>query len=218
MRTSGISPPRMNTLPARIALYSAVSAFVLLIGLTLVGGSVTANYSHVSQFISEFGASGAPNANAFSWGGFFPVGVLVCLAALMLWRALPRSKLMFAVLLAVAMFGISYVVSAVYPCDVGCQPAHPSRSQIVHDLVGLLAYVCLPPALLAFAWRTRRWPNAKYVTFFAAVGGIVALLGLVALFTTDKNLGLVQRVMESFFFVWLISCAWYATRQALKNG
>jgi uncharacterized membrane protein len=205
-------------LTSKLALYSAVLAFVLLIALTLAGGIATANYSHVSQFISEFGANGAPNANAFSWAGFFPVGVLVCIAAIALWRALPRSKLMHAVLFAVAMFGISYIISAVYPCDAGCQPAHPSRSQVIHNLVGLFAYLCLPPALLAFAWRSRRWPNARYPALLATVGGIIALLGLVALFTTDKNLGLVQRAMEGFFFVWLISTASYATRQSPANA
>ena len=203
---------------SKLELYSAVLAFVLLIALTLVGGTVTANYSHVSQFISEFGANGAPNAKAFSWAGFFPIGVLVCIAAMALWRALPRSKLMHAVLLAVAMFGISYIISAVYPCDAGCQPAHPSRSQVIHDLVGLFAYLCLPPALLAFAWRSRDWPSARYPALLAMVGGIIALLGLVALFTTEKNLGLVQRAIEGFFFLWLISTASYATRQPPRNA
>jgi Protein of unknown function (DUF998) len=211
-------PLRTTSLSAKIALFAASSAFVLLFALTLVGGMTTASYSHVSQFISEFGASGAPKANVFSWAGFFPVGVLVCVAAIGLWRALPRSKLVLAVLSAVAVFGISYIVSAVYPCDAGCQPANPSRSQVIHDLVGLFAYLCLPPALFAFGWRSRRWPNAKYPTLLATVAGTMALLGLVTLFTTDKNLGLVQRAMECAFFVWLISTASYAMRESLANA
>lgn len=202
----------------KLALYSSVLAFLLLIALTLVGGTATANYSHVSQFISEFGATGAPNANAFSWAGFFPVGVLVCVTAIALWRGLPRSKLMHMVVLAVAMFGISYIISAVYPCDAGCQPARPSQSQVIHDLVGLFAYLCLPPALLAFAWQSHRWPNARYLSLLATAGGIIALLGIVALFTVERNLGLVQRLMEGFFFVWLISTASYATRQSPTNA
>jgi hypothetical protein len=206
------------TLTSRIAFYSAALAFALLIALTLAGGAATPDYSHISQFISEFGAHDAPHAQAFSWAGFFPVGVLVCVASAALWLALPHSRLVHLVLLAIAMFGISYIVSAIYPCDAGCQPAHPSRSQIIHNLVGLFAYVCLPPSLLAFAWQSRRWPDAKYPTLFALLAGVVASVSLVALFTADRGLGLVQRAMESAFFVWLIATSLYAMRPIYTNA
>jgi hypothetical membrane protein len=45
--------------------------------LTVIGGANFPNYSHASQFISELGASGAPNARVINLAGFLPAGLLL---------------------------------------------------------------------------------------------------------------------------------------------
>lgn len=46
----------------KVVLFSAILGTQLIFLITVLGGANFPNYSHASQFISELGAFGAPNA------------------------------------------------------------------------------------------------------------------------------------------------------------
>lgn len=46
----------------KLALITGMLGALAVVALTVVGGANFPNYSHASQFISELGADGAPNA------------------------------------------------------------------------------------------------------------------------------------------------------------
>ena len=48
----------------------------------VVAGALHPEYSHLSQFVSELGAAGAPNPGILNFGGLVPAGVLTFLFAI----------------------------------------------------------------------------------------------------------------------------------------
>lgn len=70
--------------------------------LTLLGGLFTPGYSHVSQFISELGASQAAHEYPVRLIGFLPAGVTLLAFCWFAHRALPKASLTSAALIALA--------------------------------------------------------------------------------------------------------------------
>lgn len=197
----------------RLAFISAVLGTLAVFLLTVLGGAAFPNYSHASQFISELGARGAPNAQVINFAGFLPAGVLICTFALCAWRTLPRSRVTSLGFLGIALFAAGYLVAAFFPCEGDCRPAQPSASQAVHNLLGLAGYVTAPLALALLGWQARSWPKASHL-FFAGFGCAgVALLGLLFLSPDFEYVGIAQRLLEASVLSWVVLCAWYINRQ-----
>lgn len=143
-----------------LAFWSAVVGYGLLLVLIVAGGAAWPGYSHVSQFISELGATGAPQARLVNLGGFLPVGVLLTLFAVLSAFLAPRSGPRVAGFLLLALFAVGYLGAAFFPCDVGCRPATPSFSQMMHNLAGLAGYLGAPIGLILLGVAARGWPGA----------------------------------------------------------
>lgn len=54
-----------------------VAGPVLFTSVTLVCASLRPGYGHISQFISELGASGTPHALLMNLAGFIPSGLML---------------------------------------------------------------------------------------------------------------------------------------------
>lgn len=75
----------------KLALITGTLGPLVVVLLTILGGASFPNYSHASQFISELGASAAPNGRIISLAGFLPAGALIIAFAIFACRSLPRS-------------------------------------------------------------------------------------------------------------------------------
>lgn len=180
--------------------------------LTVIGGANFPNYSHASQFISELGADGAPNARIINLAGFLPGGILLMAFAFFAWRSLPRSGATTFGLLGLALFALGYLVAAFFPCEADCRPAEPTLAQAIHNLFGLAGYLFAPLSLFLLAWQARRWPNATHLSVLGFIGGALAFLGLLFLSPDFKYVGVAQRVLEGSVLTWITVCALYFAR------
>jgi len=189
---------------ARLAAAAGLAAAGWALLVPLVAARAASPYSHVSQFISELGASGAPHGSLVSAAGFAPIGVLV-LAFLGLARPFfPPSRRATAGLVCFAAVGAGYLAAAAFPCDAGC-PSAGSRSQALHNRFGLLEYAGAVAGLLLLGASLRAcaaWRSAARACFAAA--GVVAL-GFLAMLVPElaSARGLSQRVAESAIFLWI---------------
>ncbi|MGH7559321.1 MAG: DUF998 domain-containing protein [Gemmatimonadota bacterium] len=181
---------------SRLALTCAILGAATVLLVTVLGGLGFPNYSHASQYISELGARGAPNAELINLAGFLPAGLLISAFAFFAWRALPRSGVTSLGLIGIALFALGYVAAAFFPCEAGCRPTQRSFSQTVHNLLGLAGYLIAPPALLALGWQARRWPDATWLSVLGFVSGALTFLGLLFLSPTFEYAGVAQRVLE----------------------
>ena len=196
----------------RLALITGVLGPLAVVLLSVLGGANFPNYSHASQFISELGATGAPNGRIISLAGFLPAGVLIIAFAFFAWRSLPRSGATTFGMIGLVLFALGYLVAAFFPCEGDCRPAEPTLSQAIHNLFGLAGYLAAPISLLLLGWQARRWPKATHLSILGFIGSGFALLGLLFLSPDFRYVGVAQRVLEGSVLVWIMVCALYLGR------
>jgi len=210
---------KRSLLAHRIAFPCAILGAGGIFLLAVLGAAAFPGYSHVSQFISELGATGAPHEMLVRFGGFLPAGIFLCVFAVAAFMSLPRSGLTTFGLVGMFIYAGGYVASAFFPCDAGCRPAQPSLSQIIHNAAGLAGYALAPLSLLALGWRARKWPGEAWPGGawpgggqLAAIGMLSAALSLVGLLTLSPKspyVGLSQRVIEASVLLWVVMCGIY---------
>lgn len=198
---------------ARFAVTTSLLSLAVVVLLALVAGAATPQYSHVSQFISELGARGAPWEWSVRLLGFLPAGVLLLAFCAFAYRALPRSPGLTFALGSLALFAAGYLVAAAFPCDPGCRPAQPSLSQVIHNLGGMVGYVLAPAFLFAFARAARAWPGAGHLVIAGYVAAALSLIGVLTLSPASPAVGLSQRLLEASVLGWVALCGVYIARR-----
>jgi hypothetical membrane protein len=185
-----------------------------LLAMVVIGGGAYGGYDHLSQYISELGATGAPHGREVSWFGFLPVGLLTTAFAFFAWRAAPRSTLSTLGFAGVALFAVGYVGAAVFPCDFECRPETPSFSQLMHELLGLLGYLLSPVTMLLLALASRRWPGANWLSGLGFASSLGALLGFGGLLNDASPFaGGFQRLLETSVMGWVAACGVHLSLQ-----
>lgn len=197
----------------KLAMFCAVLGALWLLAMVIAGGATFPGYSHVSHYISELGANGAPHGWLVSYAGFLPVGVLICAFGLFAWLAAPRSLLSTLGFIGVELFSIGYVAATFFRCDYGCRPEEPSVSQMMHNTFGLLGYLFAPLCLLLLGLAARKWPNAGALAVHGYIAAAVALIGLGTLTPDSPYAGLSQRMIEAAMLTWVAACGLYLGRQ-----
>ena len=192
-------------------------AGLVVLTVVIVAGTATPGYSQAAQFISEFGARGAPYADQVNWFGFLPAGILVCAFAALAWLTLPRSAGTTFGLVGIALFGFGYVIAVFYPCDPGCRPAQASVSQTIHNVLGLAGYVTAAPCLVLLGWQARTWPQGANLARLAFVCAAAALVGFVLLLEPSPYAGAAQRLLEASVLLWVVACGTYVRRRSVSN-
>ncbi|MBY0420829.1 MAG: DUF998 domain-containing protein [Parvularculaceae bacterium] len=182
------------------------------IGVPTVLGANTPGYDPRTNFLSELGATGAPSADLMNFGAFLPTGVLWAVAAALIWRRLPQGALGTAGALLLFGGAISYVGSAVYPCDAGC-PGSGSFSQTMHNLTGAIGYFLTPPALALIGLQCRSAGRAVFGAATLVCAAIAAVgFGLMLQDLGANNAGLWQRFADFTPILWMASALVVAPR------
>ena len=119
-------------------------------------------------------------------------------------------------------YGIATIFSGIFPCDVGCNKnfIDPSISQIIHNLAGLLTYIFVPISVMIVGLGLRHSPSHNRLSVIAITCGIGSSL-FIALSLSDLSsqyVGLLQRIIESMFLIWIVSCAIDIKNMRTKNG
>jgi Predicted membrane protein len=167
---SGSAAPPERAQSRWLVLLAACGMLAPLIYSTsaLIASRTYSGFSHLTTFISELGATGAPSAHLMNFGGFLPYGVLVIALAAALHRTLRSAAGGWLGPMLLAVYGLAYVALAFASCDYGCAAAAPSLPHRIHFLLGdliVVAAVAAPVALYprmlgdpAWShWRARRW-------------------------------------------------------------
>lgn len=202
-----------TTLTARWSAHLSLGGLLIMTGMVVVVGALTPGYSHVAQYISELGARGAPQEWLFRLGGFVPAGLALLGFCLLAHRLLPRSHRTTWALLGLAVYAAGYLVAAGFPCDLGCRPAHPSASQLIHNAVGGIGYLLAPAALWALAHEARGWRGGGALARAGYAASALALVGLLTLSATSPLAGLSQRLLEAAVLGWSALCGAYLAKQ-----
>lgn len=196
------------------AFWFALAGVTLFVSAAILGALQFESYSHVKQYISESYAVDAPYGELIRFLAYLPAGFSLCIFAFVAINYLPPSKPAKAALSVYAIFyGLATALIAFFPCDAGCNREwiNPSNAQIMHNLIGFSTYVFVPPAIVVFAFASKPWPHAKYLSAFSFLAGLMAVIMLGILFKNPGGdyIGLIQRIIETCILSWSIIVAVY---------
>ncbi len=174
--------------------------------VTAVVGTTRPSYSHISQFISELGETGAEFGWVMNWFGFMLSGALILIFVIASRKLVSRGALNVIGSLCLVSFAICLSFAGIYSCDVGCSPANPTKEQNLHDLVSIIAF----PAFIlgVIVWgvmflRDAGWRRFGAYSLVSGFASIVVLIAMIQSEATREGTGILQRLFLVILFAWL---------------
>ncbi len=184
-----------------------IVALAVYYPLVLFGGAaLKAEFSHVSQYISELNATGSDWSWQIGYLGFLPLGLLG------LWLVLvvaPRARLN-----GISKIGcwlliaepVAYVGSAVAPCDLGC-PAVGSLSQNAHNALAVATLLMTTLGLVFLSCNDRLSP-VRRVAWLVLAAIFIGLYTFALVPDVAQWRGLLQRFAEGILYGCLGLISW----------
>lgn len=194
----------------KILAFSGIAAAIVYVSAVAIGGALRPGYSHISQFVSELIATGAPNKPVLD-ALFATYNILtVAFGCALLLEANATgltTRRAFAIIGAVVLIieGIIGLAILLFPQDpVGATATPTGTTHIV--LAGLSSLATILAILFVALWlRThpdlRAFATYSFITvaFIFLSGGIAAATAA----TQSPLLGLMERLPITGFLQWL---------------
>jgi len=190
----------------------------LLAASFILGGLLIENYDIVSQFISESYAIDTEYGLLLRIFGYIPSSILITLFCFLSVKYFQPTILIKIGFYGIGIFyGVASLVTGIFPCDSGCNKEliNPSFSQLTHNFAALLMYVFVPINIIITGIGLKRLANYNRLSIIAITSGIISILFVYLLFSdiTSEFLGLYQRIIESVFIIWILTCAFTIKNQ-----
>jgi len=185
-----------------------VLSILYVIAFYFIGSAIKPGYSQLSNFVSEYNATGTAWANTLTYAGFFATSALLSaflIAANPLVQVSGASRLGFWLLWSLPA---SFFLALLAPCDAGC-PIEGSTSQIIHNLYGIVTYFGMGAgiALISLAPKLSEFKLRR--TFMLLVGVSYPIV-FVIMIQPDVApwRGLMQRLLDVALAISLVLIAW----------
>lgn len=203
-----------NKLVANIGIIGVV----LFAIAAVVGGLLIDNYSEISQFISESFAVDTEYGRYLQYVGYVPSGILITIFCFNAFKFFPTSKSIKAGFCSLGIFyGLGTILVGIFPCDTGCNVnmVDPSMAQLIHNATAALSYIFIPISMIGISLGLKLFPNYKRLYQIAITAGIISAFFIYMLLSNPESefRGLLQRIIESIFILWIVSAA-----LKIKNG
>lgn len=187
----------------RLAIAGIVGPIVWWV-LVAVNGAITPGYSHESDFISSLGGVGAPYAipqqvNFVVFGG----SIIALTLGIHYWFDKGHRPRVGTILLGI--FGVGLILSGIFQENVA---APDSTTNILHDIVGIIAFIAGIIAITVIGRRFGRadqWPTMRFESIVVPV--IVLLTFVVFMYSVTSEwavIGLTQRAFIGVISLWLV--------------
>jgi hypothetical membrane protein len=192
-----------------------VAGPLLFAVVVVVTADLQPEYDHMSQLMSELGASDSAYSALMNIGGFMIPAVFILLFAMSLarWHFSSSSSRMGSIL--IALFAVAMFSAGLFSCDPGCQFESPSTHQIVHRIVSLFGFVCLVSSTFFWGSHLRRISSQRRFAVYTLVTGLLAIVLLVLVVLsveTRTGTGLFQRLFIGALLGWLAVFSWRIER------
>lgn len=194
---------------SRKSSYAAVCGLLapaLFVGAILLFASLRADYSHLTDAVSELGALGAPYSLGWNLIGFGAVGLLITAFSWGLFRGTGS----WTALLFVGLSGLGFAGTGVFPADMADLAAPSSR---MHILMSLICFVAFVLGAFILCWRFFKLPGWRGIAVGSGVLGLLALLTM-PLREMAVPPGLAQRVSFALYLAWIWLLALALWRQS----
>ncbi|MEH6762425.1 MAG: DUF998 domain-containing protein [Maribacter arcticus] len=196
----------------KLVAYIGILGVSLFAIAAIIGPLLIADYSVVSQYISESFTSNTEYGSYLQYFGYVPSGILTTIFCFSVAKFLPSSRLIKAGFFGLAIFyGLGTILVGLFPCDAGCPTniLDSSTSQLIHNAMASLTYVFLPICIIAIGLGLRKFEDYGKLSQIAMATGIISAIFIFVLFSNPESdyRGLLQRVIETSFITFTISTA-----------
>lgn len=189
-----------------IAFGCGVLSLLVLAAATIAGGMAYPGYDHLTQYISELGATGAPTSAGVSLA-FIVSGALLTVFWLLCAVLFPRSLLSMIGFGLSALNGVGLVLGGVFRCDFECSTADLSPAALLHDVFGGIGYLCGIAGVFVVGFAARGWPQGRGLFGLSLICGIPAALAIWLIHPAFEWYGAAQRIVEIALAVWTMAVA-----------
>jgi len=186
----------------KILAICGIIAPIIFAIIVIIAGLLRSDYSHLTNFVSELGAVGAPNA-IIQRINFMLLGILIAAFTFGLHRGIGNGRGSIIGPLLIAIFGLSAVLSGIFSTD----PIQPgSFSDIMHQMSSAIGSIA---AILGFFIIPDRleqdilWRRYRYFSIVVAFVAIVVSVVGVGLLGVLGAPGLAQRLFMAVLFLWI---------------
>ena len=183
----------------------------------MAGGLVYPDYNHLTQYISELGATGAVTGPAVR-PAFVASGILLTLFWLLCIGLFPRSLLATAGFGLSSLNGLGLLLGGVFPCAFECSLADPPLYAILHDVFSGIGYLAGIAGVCLIALAARRWPRDRVLYPLGLACGIPAAAAVWLLHPGFEWYGAAQRVVELALAIFTIAVAMRLPARAQGEG
>ena len=195
----------------KLIFYIGILGVLLFVSTSLIGGFLIDGFDIFKQFISETYAIDTEYGLILRIFGYIPSGVLFTIFCFLSVHHFKTSKLTKIGFYGVGIFyGLATIVVSIFPCDSGCnrELVHPSNSQLIHNLTGMLTYIIVPLSIVLIGFGIQRSDINSFSLQSFALGGIGLFFVIVLFMNTNSDyVGLLQRIVELTFILWIVLCA-----------
>ena len=189
-----------------IALGCAILSLLVLAAATIAGGMAYPGYDHLTQYISELGATGAPTSQGVSLA-FMISGAFLTAFWLLCAGLFPHSTLSIVGFGLSALNGIGLLLGGVFRCDFECSTEDLSPAAVLHDVFGGVGYLCGIAGVFVVGIAARNWPQGRGLFGLSLICGIPAALAIWLIHPAFEWYGAAQRVVEIALTVWTMAVA-----------
>lgn len=189
-----------------IALGCAILSLLVLAAATIAGGMAYPGYDHLTQYISELGATGAPTSQGVSLA-FMISGAFLTAFWLLCAGLFPHSTLSIVGIGLSALNGIGLLLGGVFRCDFECSTEDLSPAAVLHDVFGGVGYLCGIAGVFVVGIAARNWPQGRGLFGLSLICGIPAALAIWLIHPAFEWYGAAQRVVEIALTVWTMAVA-----------
>jgi hypothetical membrane protein len=202
----------MDAHEKKLLALCGIAGPLIYVFIVLVLASLTPGYSHVADYMSELGATGAPYALVMNTLGFFLLGILMVGFAVGLHYGIRQGSEVGPLLIATS--GIFIILTGIFSCDPGC--VNSTIIGELHDAFAMtigVAFAIAPFAIAQRLYEDKRWKN--YFWFTLAIGVLSAFFGMGFIFIKLSGwMGAVQRLSMAIPMFWMEVMAIRLYRQA----
>ena len=187
-----------------LAIWFVGASYIWLSASVLVAGAFYPGYNHISQFMSELGAVGAPHDALMNMVGFFGTEILFVAGLALALALTPKTKTNIIGLAFLFGYPVAVSVSAWAPCDAFCRPEEPSLSHIIHMASALFGYLC---AIIGLSFLSRQNGQSKtskplHISGYALAPILIVAFG--SMTPDNAYAGAIQRLAETTLYGWTI--------------
>ena len=191
-----------------------ILSLVWFAGTIIVAGFYYPGYSHVTQFISELGATGSPHGAYVNYWGFIPTEIFILAFVVTCYVVIPKTKKNITGLSFIVVYALTLGIAALYPCDFECRPDEPSVAHNIHMLSAFPGYLC---GIISIFILSSDSSFAEHFKAFKLVSFTIGGICIFAFLNLDPNspiVGVYQRLLDLMIYSWFIYFAYSVNQHA----